>query len=334
MQWRFSQKRPSDKTRDPVASEFFASDAIKGAGEALVREGIQNALDARAPSNPNGPVRVRIFLSGEQHALAPAQHQYWFATAWPHYKAEGNGLRPNDIRPDMPCQFLVFEDFGTTGLTGDQQQYEERAGANNPFFYFFRAEAKTAKQGNDRGRWGVGKQVFPRSSLAQTFFGYSETESGPFLMGACVLKHHNVAGVTYTPDGFWGNLLGVSDDQLPVPSADADALQRFHREFRLARRPGEHGLSIVVPWLDNRAENGDGSAFERSILALAVLEGYFIPILEGRLEVSVEDVAGTLNITASRVLTRMELAVTPRTIERKLELIRKTWAKLAEQSGE
>jgi hypothetical protein len=306
MIWRFNLKRPSDKTRDPVVSEFFASDAIKGAGEALVREGIQNALDARAPENADGAVRVRIYRSEEEAALTPAQSAQWFSTAWPHYLAPGNGLRPGDVLPDLSCRFLVFEDFGTTGLIGDQNQYEEREGAKNPFFYFFRAEAKTAKEGDDRGRWGVGKQVFPRSSRAQTFFGFSETSTGRFLMGGCVLKHHTVNGVMYTPDGFCGDTIELMGDTLTVPTTDPALLESFHAQFRLARRPGEHGLSVVVPWLDERTENGEQSPFDRGSLALAVLEGYFIPIIEGRLEVSVEDSSGTLRITASTFETVLQ----------------------------
>ncbi len=69
MQWHFSSKRPSDKTRDPVVGEFFSSDAIKDAGEALVREAIQNSLDARIDRGA-GNVRIRIYLSGDSKALA------------------------------------------------------------------------------------------------------------------------------------------------------------------------------------------------------------------------------------------------------------------------
>ena len=68
MRWHFSSKRPSDKTRDPVAGEFFSSDAIKDAGEALVREAIQNSLDARVDRG-TGSVKVRICLSGATNAL-------------------------------------------------------------------------------------------------------------------------------------------------------------------------------------------------------------------------------------------------------------------------
>jgi len=76
MKWHFSAKRPSDKTRDPIAGEFFSSDAIKNAGEALVREGIQNSLDARLDKNA-GVAKVRIYVSGERGAVAARDMEPW-----------------------------------------------------------------------------------------------------------------------------------------------------------------------------------------------------------------------------------------------------------------
>jgi hypothetical protein len=299
MQWHFSRKRPSDKTRDPAVGEFFSSDAIKDAGEALIREAIQNSLDARLDKE-SGSVSVRIFLSGEAQALPPQEHAQWFDTAWGHFEAPGNGLRSGDVSRHKACRFLAFEDFGTTGLTGDREQYEEQEGASNPFFYFFRAEAKTAKYGDDRGRWGIGKQVFPRSSRAQSFFGYTETDEGGFLMGGCVLKHHSVDGICFKPDGFWGESKDLAGDVLTVPVADPEVLAKFRRDFRLNRVPGQRGLSVVVPWLDEFDEEGRaGRAFDRNSLLLSVLEGYFVPILEGRLEAIVEDDAGALKVSAA-----------------------------------
>jgi len=300
MQWHFGTKRPSDKTRDPVVGEFFSQDAIKDAGQALVREAIQNSLDARAPEN--ALVRVRVVLSGAEHAVAPEAAARWFDTAWRHYLASGNGLRRDVLSRLAPCRFLVFEDFGTTGLIGDRHQYEEQTGGegsavDNPFFYFFRAEAKTAKYGDARGRWGIGKQVFPRSSRAQTFFGYTETDEGGFLMGGCVLKHHQIDGVSYKPDGFWGEVAEVAGDQLTVPTSDGDTIAAFRRDFRLQRTAGDRGLSVVVPYLDDSEGDTGGTSFTRGDLILSILDGYFLPILEGRLEATIEDPTGSLRLT-------------------------------------
>ncbi len=281
-----------------MVSEFFSSEAIKDAGEALVREAIQNSLDARR--NDAEKVVVRVYVADAASALTPTQAARWFDGAWPHYRAEGNGLRPGDVNETTPCKFLAFEDFGTTGLTGDRTQYEERNDSDNPFFYFFRAEAKTAKHGDARGRWGIGKQVFPRSSRAQGFFGYSETADASFLMGGCILKHHWVGDVCYKPDGFWGVPTAVDGDTVTIPVTDPAILERFRKDFRLRRSSGEQGLSVVVPWLDEGERDNHGAGpFNRLALVFAILDGYFIPIIEGRLEAVVEDESGAFHLSKS-----------------------------------
>ena len=91
-------------------------------------------------------------------AFDAQQHNRWFETAWKHYRSPKNGLRSGALIAEAePCAFLAFEDFGTTGLTGDRSQYQPIEGQTNAFFNFFRAEGKTDKGGDDRGRWGVGQ---------------------------------------------------------------------------------------------------------------------------------------------------------------------------------
>jgi len=62
-QWHFEEKSPSSKERNPIQGEFFATEAIDKPGEALVREGIQNSLDAR---HGDRKVMVRIRVSGTE----------------------------------------------------------------------------------------------------------------------------------------------------------------------------------------------------------------------------------------------------------------------------
>lgn len=54
---------------------------------------------------------------------------------------------------------MAFEDFNTTGLEGDPEQWEPLENVQNPFFNFFRGEGVTDKSGSARGRHGVGKLV-------------------------------------------------------------------------------------------------------------------------------------------------------------------------------
>ena len=177
--------RPSDKAREPISGEFFATEATEKAGEALVREGIQNSLDARRDGET---VMVRIRVSGKDSAVARSAVAPFLGGLQEHLRAPGNGLQeiPSD---EENCPVLVFEDFGTTGLLGDPAEWKPQAGSKNHFYHFFRAEGRSDKGEKDIGRWGVGKQVFPRSSRINTVFGLTvrSDDRKKLLMGMAVL---------------------------------------------------------------------------------------------------------------------------------------------------
>ena len=289
--WFFRKKLQGEKIRNPIQGEFFATDAIEGPAQALVRESIQNSLDANTGPGPGpgpGPVQVRIMLATGDSSLPAEQVHKILDGAWPHYAAPGNGLREAP-RQDSPCPYLVVEDFGTKGLTGDPSQSDPEPGSVNPFFLFFRAEGLSAKTGTELGRWGVGKFVFPRSSQVSTHFGMTvrHDDQRRLLLGAITLKAHRIAGEheTYTPDGLYGRLVG---EDFVLPIEDAAAIDRFCALFRVYRTT-EPGLSVVVPFVDPEI------TFER--LLLAAVKDYFLPILHDRLAITIEanDEQVTLN---------------------------------------
>lgn len=269
-QWHFVKPKPSDKNREPILGEFFATDAISNPAEALVREGIQNSLDAGL----GALVRIRIYVSGESEGLNPTSAAVYFDGAWPHINAEGNGLHDAPT-PNEACPFLTFEDFGASGLTGDVTQWHDQPGVANPFYYFFRAEGQSGKGEQDRGRWGVGKTVFPRSSRISEYFGltFRTDDKRLLLMGQSVLKSHSVGDSYFSPDGYFGQ---QNSDGLTLPIDDSAAIEKFSTDFRL-KRDGESGLSIVVPWCDPEIT-------EQSLI-IAVCRDYFYPILAAKLEV-------------------------------------------------
>ena len=280
MKWHFRRYAAGEKTRDPIQGEFFATEAIRNPAEALIREGIQNSLDAQLKDDGGEPLealRVRLFLATGKHALPAKRASRWFEGAWSHFEAPGNGLREAPGKNDA-CSFLVYEDFNTTGLEGDVKQQFDK-GVRNPFFYFFRAEGRSAKSELDRGRWGVGKYVFPRSSRISSIFGLTvrATDKAMLLMGTSVLKSHVAEDIHFTPDGYFGEPHKGSDFILPL--SDSKILTQFTADFRITRTE-ESGLSIVVPWLDEE--------FTQEQLIEAVVRDYFYPILAGALVVVVE----------------------------------------------
>lgn len=198
-------------------------------------------------------VWVRIHLATGTNAATPAECAEFFDGAWPHIQAAGNGLKTPPTKMEA-CPFLVVEDFGTSGLVGDIEQWADEPGEKNAFYYFFRAEGRTGKGDEDRGRWGVGKYVFPRSSRANSFFGLTvrRDDQKCLLMGQAVLRTHKSGNKHYKPDGGFGELRG---DELLLPTQDAALIERFRSVFAVARSH-ESGLSLVVRGLTRKRSRG------------------------------------------------------------------------------
>lgn len=282
LKWDFKMWARGDKVRDPIQGEFFSTDAIKNPAEAFVREAVQNSLDA----GTGKPVRVRFYISGKGGAVSAARMAFYMNGSWPHFGADGNGLREVPNQTDN-CPFLVCEDFSTRGLEGDPAQSQEIPGHKNHFYYFFRTEGKSAKTDQQRGRWGIGKYVFPRSSRINAFLAVTaRADKRRLFMGQAVLKSHLIGDRYYKPDGS----LGVDEDGLSMPFEDAKLIEDFCADFKL-KRANQPGLSVVVPWYDNEIEYRD--------LVAASARDYFYAILNGDLIIDVESPTETITLSAT-----------------------------------
>lgn len=278
--WHFQIARPGDRVRNPSVAEFFADEAIANPGHALVREAIQNAIDARPPSARivKAPVRVRMLISESKNAISPHRSMTYAAGMWEHVRSPDTGVR-RPPRPDEPCSFLVIEDFGTTGLTGDPLQLHPNADTPNAFFHFFRAEGLTDKLPGAGGSKGIGKNVFPRMSRVNCMLALTRRvdDDRRLLMGTMILPPHRLNGEHYTPDAWFGDL---RTDNIVAPIEDQRLLDQFTNDFHLARTT-EPGLSIVVPWIDD-------AELSAPTLISEIVQEWFYPIMSGILEVVVE----------------------------------------------
>lgn len=272
-QWHFEKHPPRLVPRNPVASAFFTEEAVERPGQALVRESIQNSLGARLTQD--APVKVR-FAIGHQFDARTAN--YWFAGAWPHFLSKGSGVRGLSAQPTAG-RAIVVEDFGTVGLEGDPAECRaNHARRNNHFFGFLRAEGISDKEGQQGGRWGIGKTVFPRSSRINTMFALTIPRStgDSLLMGRSILKHHSIGDTEFTPDGHFG----VDSDDVVLPVCDETVINRFSRDFGVART-SQTGLSVIVPYADPEI------TFES--IVDAVVREYFWPIISRRLVVVIDE---------------------------------------------
>lgn len=298
--WRFARMTPSEMNQNPVQGEFFT--AASDLPERLVREAIQNSLDARLPYSSE-PVRVRFAFSGDDQALPPQKSADYLRGLEPHLeevaleslndgsgRAVGLGAEQDAVleahqRLEQAMSYLVVEDFGTFGLRGELQAnsaYEE----GNHFWGFFRSVGISPKPEDAGGSWGLGKWVFPDASQLNVFLGVTlrPEESTPLLMGQAVLKTHTIERngelLKYPAYGSFAVPSDKEDHEwLPLPIADSELVQQAQSDFYL-RRQDKTGLSVIIPF--PKADLTPDSVVR------AALTQYFLPIVSGALVVEVD----------------------------------------------
>ena len=292
-QWYFKELESDDTRRESVSNEFFKSTRL----EAIVREAIQNSLDARTGSTP---VRVRIYYSGSQAAISGKDYAAKFrgGEVDQHYAHPKNGLVSAPIEAE-PCEFLTIEDFNTTGLTGDvsmrpsEDELENDRVKGNYYNYFFSENRSGKNHSGALGSWGAGKIMFLQASRLKTAFTLSvrkDVTTPRFLAGRFVLMSHSINGKMYGPDGWFGicaqNTHNENSFMRKQPVTDASFLDSFSEMFHLERKPDELGTSVVIPYLRMENESGQ-SDFSKDSIVISVLKNFLVSILNGELSVSV-----------------------------------------------
>ncbi|EIF51374.1 hypothetical protein [Sulfurovum sp. AR] len=293
--WRYKKLADDDKERDPMQDAFFTIENIEEHTQALVRESTQNTLD----ESTSDKVKIRIYISSESAFLSPSEVKHYFTDAAQHFKSKDSGLENVPDIENEKCRFMVFEDFNTRGLTGDVTQYHGVTNKENRFYYFLRAEGKSGKGDSDRGRWGIGKYVFPRSSRIKSFFALTvrEDDGKEYLSGQSVLKTHTIDNDTFSPDGWWGK----HEPKVNLPIDDSDDIALFKDTFNVSRKNDEPGLSIVIPYLEE-------DITIESLISYMIQE-YYHPINFNKLEVEIYDDINTCVITSDNLLEKIETHV-------------------------
>jgi hypothetical protein len=278
--WSFREVPSGVKNRNPVQDEFFNSSEALTEISSLVRESIQNSLDAHDPSSKS-PVLLRFKISEVSSSIAAK-----YLSGLSQHLAQGipGG---NYSFEDRPCKYLIVEDFNTTGLLGDSrkdQLTENDIPSKNSFHFFVWAEGSSAKIEGNRGRWGIGKIVFPRLSNIKTFFVLSKRniqeapcKKDEVLIGMSTLRGHSLNGKNYQPDGWWAGY--STDTSVPIP-VKSEVTDEFKQDWSLQRKD-ENGLSILIPFIPD--------FISKELIRDCVIRDYFIAIIQGLLEVEISD---------------------------------------------
>ena len=103
-EWFFRKKSKVEVERDPGWDEYFTSN--RSTEESLVREAIQNSLDAHSKceslESQSGPARVRIYYSGKTKPLLKDAYAKYLADA----AAKSYFINLEGQKMSLPAKFL------------------------------------------------------------------------------------------------------------------------------------------------------------------------------------------------------------------------------------
>lgn len=292
--WRFRVMARGEINQDPVQDDYFNTAALDSYSDALVREAIQNSLDAKR-KNSDSPVRVRITFPENSDLPRSEDTAPFFENIRRHIDATDVISNPPDFDGHVP--FLVFEDFGTRGLVGDPELADDpEPGVLADFFYFWRNIGRGKKEGDERGRWGLGKTMFPASSRIHAFFGLTlrDGDEQCLLMGQSTLSIHHIDGQKHYPYGYFGE---HAEDQFTLPIIDQERIDDFCTVFSISRE-SESGLSVVIPY-PREEISSEG-------VLTSVITHYFFPILSGDLIVEVQANGELVSLDENSISTIVE----------------------------
>lgn len=292
--WKFVPKTKDDMAVDPIQDEFFKTESVGGFSNALLRETIQNSLDAKSKAQQG--IRIKISVFRGNPSMNDEKYRSFFSGLTDHLTAPNNGLIDRPV-PNAPFDFLVIEDFNTTGLEGDPLlgDYPTDETARENFYYFWRNYGRSGKYGEERGRWGLGKTVFSAVSKINTFFGLTirESDQRSLVLGQAVLKIHNIGDTSFLPYGRFGFFNDLQGERFfPVPVDDPALIRKFTETFQISRTT-EPGLSIVIPF-----PYEDISL--RSLKA-GIIKEFFYPIISGDLSVTLQENGTSIELDRERV---------------------------------
>jgi hypothetical protein len=285
MEWRFYECRKGIKSNPDHLAFFHEEISQNGIVGNLVREDIQNRLDARI--NKNGLVTVRYTLSSVP--LTKKTADKYFIGLKDHFNSPGTleELQTESFAFSRDIPFLLIDCFETTGLRGNSTVYKEHEARQedprNDFYWFVRNVGRSGKGKGDRGRWGIGKVVYPASSVIRSFFCYSiRQDKQRLLIGRSVLGVHEVDTIDYDPDGFWGEFDDTDDKCFVTPVIKKSILDEFKLDFNILRKDDQPGTTTVIPFPDD--------TITEQHLIFEVINSYFWMIFKKQLVVVIGDV--------------------------------------------
>lgn len=270
--WHYKKTEPflpqgKDTTRPNFSREERSEVGI------LIREGLQNPLDARR-DDLEGAVCVSL-RNLDSGLFDIAYLDEIFTREFRERLKAASGV---DLPSAAGSSVFVIEDFGTKGLLGDVENYNAD-GHDQNWNAFWHREGEGAKGQASNGGAGQGKVTYFAHSYASVVLGLTvrSNDKRRLMMGrAAFLRDYKFSDeLKYVRQAYW-----TTSDSAPIPESEPTELDRFSKAFALARDPLSPGLSLVVPF---------AKPFDIREAIESVILDFYMPIAAGRLEVTVGD---------------------------------------------
>ena len=262
--WVFAEEVPVAMQTDPFEEDFFigSSDSELDHGQvaSLVRELVQNALDARVGKEP-----VHVSFATHEDRVGDIGTLDYLAGLKPHLAAISPPVPRPAPQDDSRIRWLAYEDFNTRGLGGDPRTPADdqlKKGGREDFYWFWRNIGRSAKGGKNLGRSGLGKPHL----ILQTAEAQKLLE--PPRLAAMVIEPGNA---TLSP-GATVSFKVVAKDQygqsIPVPAVSWTASGGEITAEGVFKAGGEAGNHEVTATATARGAGGAGAAPARAAIRI------------------------------------------------------------------
>lgn len=290
--WQETVKGLNEDEEHQQNEEFFNDTDVLSEISSLVREAIQNSIDACLDNTK--PVKVRFTLKNQTGKI----NEKYFKDLYPHAALSINeNLLP---KYDQNSNFLIIEDFNTTGLEGSVRPSKPKDsdvklyGAS--YWFFEWAKGISIKKG-DRGSWGIGKIVLSAASRYKSYFVYSvrkrivEEGSEQILFGHANLKYENISDKRVKPNRRWMITNEIGEY---IPQSESSQIKEFCSDWGVTRESSMTGTSIILPFCrDTITPKG---------LLQCIIQDYFIPIIDGSLECEIVGNNSSMTLNTNNII--------------------------------
>ena len=246
--WKFTEiPRLENLSFNPILERFYKS-GIEG----LIRENIQNSLDARRDDNDE-PVKVTISIEKILKENIPGHDEIIERIK----SLKGENAYTNETISNMKdylealsFDVLIFEDENTKGLSGSKfGQTNDNKNSYSAYAYQKGAHFSTEDVEKEKlrgGSHGIGKIASNSASKLYTmFFANNDQDNYQTLGGTIQLIEHSYNGKQYRETGYFTN--SIHEQFFPYEN------KNYHKFFRKETR----GLKIIIPYFRDNFKDED-----------------------------------------------------------------------------